>query len=127
MYEIILHEGTFLPARNRDEECEALKSIGGTRYSMLLWLSVVAPYFTVQFLRRKLDQHREIQDRILSRPWRNADTKVLLTASRFCVGHNFDYLDDEVLTAVIPDVELDLAEEGTVTVFNCLFEDFSHE
>lgn len=125
-YEIVLHEGKYLPPHNRDEERAVLASLGGLRYSMLLRLSVVAPYYSVQFLRRKLDADGQIQDRIQSRPWRNADVKALVTASRFCDSHHFEYLNDEVLTAVIPDVELELAEEGTVTVFNCLFEDFSH-
>ncbi len=41
----------------------------------------------------------------------------------YCEGKGFKKLNKELLDRIVPSISLDLAEEGEVTVYNCLFVD----
>ena len=48
---------------------------------------------------------------------------ILKKVMGYCEGKGFKKLNKELLDRIVPSISLDLAEEGEVTVYNCLFVD----
>lgn len=121
-YEILLHKGIFYNPGSLAEEQRLIRQLGGYKYSILLKLSVIAPYYLVQVLRRELDNNGQVSEQAVE-PKTPLHVQMLQRAKQFAEYHGFKQLPRDYLSQLVPDVKLELAETGTVTVYNCLFED----
>lgn len=117
-YEIVLHRRELRPAGSAKAQQAQIKQLGGTMSVLVLLLSVVANYYLLSFVQQRRGQlPRETQ------PKTKTHKELVSRAHQFATLHGFRDLPQEYLEHVLPDVELDLAERGSVKIFNCLFED----
>lgn len=121
-YEILLHKGIFYSPGSLAEEQRLIRELAGRKYSILLKLSVVAPYYLARVLRQELDNEGQVLQQAVEAE-KPLQAQMLRKAEQFAEGHGFKQLPRAYLSQLVPNVELELAELGTVTVYNCLFED----
>jgi hypothetical protein len=121
-YEILLHKDILSNPGSLAEEQRLIRRLGGRKYSILLKLSVVVPYYLVQLLRRELDTDGQVIEQAVE-PETHLHIQMLQRAQQFAEYHGFKRLPRNYLSQLVPDVKLELADPGTVTVYNCLFED----
>lgn len=122
-YEVLMPRGSTTSPGSFEEEQQLQRAIGGSRASLLLKLSVIAPYYLLCVVVRDIDaQDESVRERSVQ-PRGVEDRELWARAVGFAAQHGFSAIDLESLSAPISEVEMELAEPGTVTVYNCLFED----
>ncbi len=122
-YEILMPRGQLALSGSLEDEQQLLRNLGGSRASLLLKLSAIAPYYLISVVERYLDDRSGSIHERYERA-RNEEERGLWTiASAFAEQHGFSAIDLESLSMPIPEIEMELAEPGTTTVYNCLFED----
>jgi hypothetical protein len=122
-YEILMPRGSTASPASVEEEQQLLRALGGSRASLLLKLSVVAPYYLLCIVVRDIDAYDEsIRERYVQ-PRGAEERELWARAVGFAEQHRFSSIDLESLSAPVSEIEMELAEPGTVMVYNCLFED----
>jgi hypothetical protein len=121
-YEILLHKYIFSSSESLIDEQTLIRKLGGNKHSILIKLSIILPYYLTTVLQRQLDAKGEIIERSII-PETNFHLQMLEKANQFAERHGFQELPRDYLSYIIPDIKLELASPGTVTVYNCLFED----
>jgi hypothetical protein len=121
-YAILLHPGQYRYPESLAEELERIRRFGGQQYTLLLKLSVIAPYYLAKILLRTLDGHgNRVEEEMRSPSEEHA--ALLRRAEEFAERQGFVRIPREYLAVLVPGAELELAQPGEVTVYNCLFED----
>jgi hypothetical protein len=128
-FAILLHEGVPYRAGSKAAAIQLTEQLGGTVDVLWLELSVMGPYYTYSFSRRTYDASLDEFDHQSSdRPFCAEHVTVLKRVVDYCERKGFRKLDKSLLERIVPGVTLELAEEeGTVTVYNCLFMDVPPE
>jgi hypothetical protein len=122
-YEVMMPRGSTAAPGSLEEEQQLVRALGGSRASLLLKLSVIAPYYLLCVVVRDLEAHAESVRERYVQP-RSAEEQDLWTrAVEFAEQHGFSAIDLESLSAPISEIEIELAEPGAVIAYNCLFED----
>lgn len=125
-YEILLQKIPLPRPESLEAEQRLIRMMEGEKYSVLLKLSVVAPYYAVFLLRRTLGPHAEIVESVVS-PQTPSQIDLLQRVRNFAVGNGYTELEGTYLSEPVPGVALELAGEGKVLIYNCLFEDQDNE
>jgi hypothetical protein len=121
-YEVLMPRGATTSPGSLEEEQQLLRSLGGSRASLMLKFSVIAPYYLLCIAVRDVDAHDEVHERYMQ-PRDAEERELWARAVGFAKQHGFSAIDLESLSAPVSEIEMELAEPGTVTVYNCLFED----
>lgn len=121
-FEIVMLRGAPAAPGSATEERELLRALGGSRASLLLKLSAIAPYYLLCVVVREFDEHGATCERY-GKPRNKDEWDLWERAADFAESNNFASVGLETLSELVPGIELELAEPGTVTVYNCLFED----
>lgn len=124
-YQILLPSGQHVCPGSLEEERNLLTRLGGEQRSILLKMSIVAPYYLLRVLSRKLGAKGQIEESI-GEPKNVEELELTRLCSQFAERNGYVELPRQFLHALVPDAELELAEPGTATVYNCLFEDQSN-
>lgn len=120
-YEILLPRGEFSLPGSAAEGRTLLQSLGGQRHSILLRLSAVAPYYLIRLLRSNIAGEQIVQQEV--QPSTGEQQELLQRVEQFAQERGFRALPGDYLQQLVPGAALELAVPGTVTVYNCLFED----
>ena len=122
-YELLLPREIRSSPGSLEEEQQLIQSLGGSRASLLLKLSAIAPYYLLCVVVRTINpQDGSVHERYtLSRSTEERGLWEQLVS--FAEQSGFSPIDPESLSMLIPEIEMELAEPGTVTAYNCLFED----
>jgi hypothetical protein len=126
---VLLHEGLPYLVHNKSSQIEFVQKLSGGVYFLSLQISAMGPYYTYTFTRRTYDASLDEFDHQSSdRPFCAEHVTVLKRVVDYCERKGFRKLDKSLLERIVPGVTLELAEEeGTVTVYNCLFMDVPPE
>jgi len=124
-YQILLPRGQWTVPGSLEEERNVLSQIGGEQRSILFKLSAIAPYYLLKILSRKLESGGQIGETV-SDPKSNEEVELTRRCTQFAQRNGYLELPRQFLEAHVPGAELELAEPGTVTIYNCLFEDQSN-
>lgn len=124
-YDIVCAQGRYPYSGTYAEEQAFIRAMGGHYDGLLLKLSAVLPYYLLHLLRRNLSDYGRIEEAEIA-PEAGLHADLLSRARRFAERNRFVELPRAHRHALVPGVELELAEPGTVTVYNCLFEDESN-
>jgi len=110
-----------------DDDEELLNALNGRRIDLEIYISSLTNYyytFGIETIRTspssELIFNIKKENQILSKEESQKLEDVLLS-----VG--FDKLNDEIVHAIVPNIETDLLYNGEVKVFNCLFSDFCNK
>ena len=103
-------------------EPEVITRLGGQEYLIVLKLSVVAPYYLETMIQRTIDDQGRIKERE-TEPMGAEQLELTQRSLQFAERNGFTQLPKEFINELVPHAALELAEPGTVTVYNCLFED----
>lgn len=121
-YTIMLQPGRIRHTGTYAEEMELIAQLGGRYVMLLLKLSAVVPYYLLTLLVRTLGAQGTIVEQHFAQTtpeeidlWRRAQD--------WAESQGFAPIPEEYLTVVVPGAELELADPGKVTIYNCLFED----
>jgi hypothetical protein len=123
-YQILAHAGKLLQPASLEEGKELLVRLGGQEYSILLKLSVVLPFYQAIYLCREMVGKNIIEKRM--EPKTTEHRELLERVHGFAKARRFEVISEEYLKILVPNATLELAKPGTVTVYNCLFEDQSN-
>ncbi len=123
-YVILAQPGTYACPGSRAEDQVLTKQLGGQQLHVILELSVVLPFYRAWLSRRTYDSEGLATDCVVDIS--KDEYGLLQQAHVFARRRGFIRVGDELITALVPGVELDLAEPGTVSIYNCLFEDRSN-
>jgi hypothetical protein len=128
-FSVLLHKGMLDFADARATEIQLLQGLGGIAHFLSLKISAMGPYYTYSFTRRTYDASLdEFSHQRSDRPFCAEHQSVLKRVVDYCEQKGFKKLDKSFLERIVPGVTLELAEEeGTVTVYNCLFVDVPAE
>lgn len=122
-YEVLLPRGLAASPGSFEEERQLQRALGGSRSSLLLKLSAIAPYYLICIAVRDLDALGESVRERYVRPRGAEEQELWARGNEFAKQHGFSAIDPASLAAPISEIEMELAEPGTVTIYNCLFED----
>ncbi|WP_322908149.1 hypothetical protein [Paenibacillus campi] len=105
------------------QEFEDLISETGSLYRLEVQLSVIAPYALIKYLKYyKIDKTIEVRSsNVPFLPNQSNADKII---KQFLQEKCYSLLNDDILTQAVSGVKLEL-QEGTPSVYNCLFEDMS--
>jgi hypothetical protein len=117
-YEIVMHPGAYVRPGSRDAWRILAQQLGGRLYSLNLMLSAVAPYYIVKVICVEEDGQPRTVEAVSP-----IHQQLLDRAERFAQSRGFQKLPGQYFEHMLPDVELEIAPRGQVTVFNCLFTD----
>ena len=123
-YEILCHPGRFAQPGSKAEDQALVRQLGGRRVSVLLKLSAVLPYYLVKLLCREYNGDEPVERD--ASPENDLQKDVFARAVRFAESRGFKPIPEDDLEKLVPGALLELAAPGTVTVYNCLFEDQSN-
>lgn len=121
-YAILLHPGRLSEPRSYAEAVGLVERLGGCEVILLLKLSAVVPYYLITLLARIVNDHGTLVEQYIA-PTTHKQIEALRQASAWAENQGFVAIPEEYLAVVVPGAELELAEPGKVTVYNCLFED----
>ena len=125
-YAVVGAEGRYPYCGAYAEEQAFIRAMGGHYDMLLLKLSAILPYYLMRLLRRTLSDTGRIEE-IEIAPEAGLHEEMQARAQQFAEGNGFMELLPAYVYALVPWAALELAEPGTVTVYNCLFEDESNE
>ncbi|MBI1922998.1 hypothetical protein HYR99_01975 [Candidatus Poribacteria bacterium] len=120
----LLHPGVPYDVRDKASAIELVQRFGGTAYFLTLQISALGPYYTYRFCRRTYSHSTDrLIDQTRECPFSADQEETLKKVVRYCERQGFKRLNREFLDQIVPGIALDIAEEGEVTVYNCLFVD----
>lgn len=93
----------------------------GEIYGLSLKISILGPYLFVRFYHSQMREGTFVQDWSLH-PFLPEHDRYAIGVAQFCKSNQLKMLHEEALRHILPDVTLELTEEGA-SVFNFLFED----
>ncbi|MBI1926743.1 hypothetical protein HYR99_21180 [Candidatus Poribacteria bacterium] len=126
-FDVLLHPGVPYTVRDEASAIELVQKLCGTAYFLVLEISAVGPYYRYFFYQEIYDPSNQTLIETLSASPFSADhADILKKVVRYCEGKGLKRLGKELLDRVVPDIALDLAEKGEVTIYNCLFADTYH-
>jgi len=125
-YAVVCAEGRYPYSGAYAGEQAFIRAMGGHYDMLLLKLSAILPYYLVRLLRRTVSDNGRIVE-IEITPGAGLHEEMQTCTRQFAEGNGFMELPPAYVYALVPGAELELAEPGTVTVYNCLFEDESNE
>ena len=121
-YVIPAHRADIDEPGSAEADRALIARLGGRRHDVLLKLSVVLPYYLVALLEREVDAGGAIVERLSRQP--TAEQSALAgRVEDFARRQGAAVIPRELLCELVPGAELELADPGTVTVYNCLFDD----
>ena len=123
-YEILAHRGSFVEPGSLEKDKKLIMLLGGQKYSILLKLSTVLPCYLIGFFCRKFESGEPIDRKL--QPETLEHKALFQRAERFAQEKGYEPILEEFLGKPVPGASLELAEPGTVSVYNCLFEDHSN-
>lgn len=92
-------------------------------YSLLIQVSILAPYGMLKFQRYSLENNFAILD-ASDIPYLSEHQDFLRLAEKFFEHYRITLLKDDLLKLPVPGITLEL-REGNPSVYNCLFEDLA--
>lgn len=103
------------------KEFEKYLEVNSELFRMEVQISVLAPYGMVKYLRYFRDND-EVRVQQSNNPYKQNYSNYDSLIKEFLNKFNLKLLDDTALKLEVPGVKLEL-REGSVSVYNCLFED----
>ena len=126
-FKVFLHPGDPYTIGGKAETIKLVEKLGGTVYFLLIEISALGPYYECYFSQRLCDNStRELITQVSEHPFSINQKTILKKVVEYCKGKGFKKLNKELLDSIVPGLSLDLAKEGEVTVYNCLFADTYH-
>jgi len=126
-FKILLHPHVPYTIDGKASAIELVQKLGGCTYFLILEVSALGPYYEYYFSRRIYDDStHELLSQVSECPFSADQEGILKKVVRYCEGKGFQKLNKEVLDRVVLNIGLELAEEGEVTIYNCLFADTYH-
>ena len=123
-FKVLLHRSSPHTIGGKADAIELVEKLGGTAYFLLVEISALGPYYEYYFSQRIYDDStQELIAQVSKRPFSINQEAILKRVVGYCKGKGFKKLNKELLDRIVPGISLDLAEEGEVTVYNCLFAD----
>jgi hypothetical protein len=121
---VLLHPGVLYNVRDKTSAVELVQKLGGTTYFLTLQISALGPYYAYRFCQRIYSHlSRALIDQVREFPFSTDQEEILKKVTGYCERKGFKRLSRQFLDQIVPDIELDLAEAGEVTIYNCLFVD----
>lgn len=118
-WKVLLHQHQPL----LDDDTALMEALGGTRRDLWVYVSRLAPYYTLRAEETRLSKGGEWQFRGID----VEDTAVRERIQRlrvFLSAHRLTELSEEETKIPVPLVETELRNRGEATVFDCLFTDY---
>ncbi len=120
----LLHPGRYIGVPTRDGVEVRIRQLGGECFQALLEISHLGPYARVRFTKESIDPgtSRIVYDE-QDEPFREDDNGFLASLKRILEDEGIEILSREILDHRVPDVQLDVTEAGSATVYHCLFDE----
>lgn len=118
-YEILLHHGKWNKPTSMAEAQALITEIGGDKYSILLKISVIMPYFLVDYVHQFLDNQKINEEIGNFQNEQQCETTSKL--KKIFRGLNFKEIPRSYLKIIVPGIKLEFSDPATV--YNCLFID----
>lgn len=117
-YKWLLHENQPL----LDDDTELMAALGGLRRDLYLFVSILAPYYVMFAEKTTLAEDGTWTFETIE-PSDEATVRLMDSIQAMLGKKGFIRLSREQAAQVVPDVETELREAGSATVFDCLFSD----
>ena len=126
-FDVLLHPGVPYKIRDEASAIELVQKLCGTAYFLALEISALGPYYRYFFYQEIYDtSNQTLIEKLSESPFSIDHAEILKKVVQYCEDKGFIRLDEELLDPVVPGIALELAEEGEVTIYNCLFADTYH-
>jgi len=120
----LLHPGHYIGVATRDGIEVRIRRLGGQCFQALVEISHLGPFARIRFTRESLDEDTGgIAYEEQETPFRDEDAEFLYLVKTVLAEEGIEVLPRDILDTPVPDVQLDITELGSATVYHCLFEE----
>ena len=120
----LLHPGHYIGIATRDGIETRISRLGGVCFQALLEISHLGPFARLRFTKETLDRENDaINYEENDFPFRAEDTDFHDSLLDILELEGIEIIPREILDIVVPDVELDVTERGSATIYHCLFDE----
>lgn len=117
-YSLLLHENHPL----MDDDEDLLNSLGGIRYDLNIYCSMLAPFYFIECVRTRLESLQDGERWDFARV-PNSIPHVEQIVSKILQGEGFIKLTRRIVTYPVPDLQMPFTDPSDAILFGGLFED----
>lgn len=116
-YRVLLHKGQSI----MDDDVQLIESLGGTRFDLYLFISILNNYF-YYFVSKSMLNCNSNKWEFENIDYYSEDVQdVVNVVKKFFVLKNYKQITKDIAETIVEDIDTEYIEKGKVKVFNCLF------
>ena len=116
-YRVLLHKGQSI----MDDDVQLIGSLGGTRFDLYLFISILNNYF-YYFVSKSMLNCNSNKWKFENIDYYSEDVQdVVNVVKKFFVLKNYKQITKDKAEIIVEDIDTKYIEKGKVKVFNCLF------